>query len=293
MFSSQFLGILSALASAFVWGSGDFTGGLAARRISSFRVVAITALVGLALNTLAAILLQEPFPSAGTIGWSCAAGLSGAVGIAALYRGLSTGSAAVVAPTSGVAAAIIPVIVGSLLEGLPRSAQLFGILLGLGGIYLVSRPHPVQESDREQHPAREKAARRRSDFLLGLAAGTGFGGFFVLIAQVEPNSLFAPLAFSKLAAFGLGAIVVLAKERSVSLLTGNPLAVLAGVLDAGGNLLFLLAVRYISLAIAGVLSSMYPAATVLLSMVILHERILRFQAVGVLVCLAAVAMITF
>ena len=292
MFSTQLSGILSALASAFVWGSGDFAGGLAARRINHFQVVALSAMAGLILNVLAALLLREPFPSPVTIAWACAAGLSGAVGVAYLYRGLSTGSAAVVAPTSGVVAAIIPVIVGSLLEGLPGGAQLVGILVGLAGIYLVSRPHPAASNNSGQNLAGGGAARGRSEFPLALAAGAGFGGFFVLIAQVEADSLFAPLAFSKLAAFAFGALVLIAQRRSTQSLALNPLALLAGVLDAGGNLFYLVAVRYVTLAVAGVISSMYPASTVILSMAFLRERILRFQAVGVLLCLAAVAMIT-
>jgi drug/metabolite transporter (DMT)-like permease len=293
MVPSQLIGIIAALTSALVWGSGDFTGGLATRRSSQFQVVTTAALVGLVLLALTALLLREPFPSSSDIAWSSAGGISGAVGIALLYRGLSTGSAAMVAPTSGVVAAIIPVIAGSLLEGLPDVTQLVGIPLGLAGIYLVSRPHPGSE----------RASARWSEFVLALFAGVGFGGFFVLIAQVESERIFAPLAFAKLAAFVFGFLVLLAQRRnsrrrdsqgkSGPLLDFSPLALLTGVLDAGGNMFYLVAVQYVVLAVAGVISSMYPAATVILAVLVLGERIMRFQSVGVLLCLAAVALIAF
>jgi drug/metabolite transporter (DMT)-like permease len=297
MLPSSLIGILSGLTSAFVWGSGDFAGGLASRRITQFQVVTISALVGVIILSLVAFLRREPFPSSGSIVWSLAAGLSGVIGVAALYQGLSTGSAAVIAPTSGVVAAIIPVIASVFLEGLPSATQVLGISLGLAGIYLVSRPLPGASSPREMDATSSEAARGSSEFTLALLAGAGFGGFFVMIAQVEPDLLYGPLAFAKLSAFVLGCLILLIRERSlrglsVRTMALNPLAVLAGVLDAGGNLFFLIAVRYVPLAVAGVLASMYPAATVILAMAVLHQRIVRFQAIGVLLCLAAVAMVT-
>src|SRR3990172_11180987 len=132
-------GIISGLASALVWGTGDFVGGVAARRASQFKVVALSALAGLSVLIPAAVLAGESFPSGRTIAWSLAAGISGAVGIAALYQGLSTGAAAVVAPTSAVVGAALPVLAGSLLQSLPSPTDLAGIMIGLTGIWLVGR----------------------------------------------------------------------------------------------------------------------------------------------------------
>lgn len=277
------IGILSALASAFVWGSGDFVGGRATRRVPQFQVVALTSLSGLLILFLAAVLRREPFPAPTTIGWACAAGLSGAVGVAALYQGLSAGSAAVIAPTSGVVAAIVPVVAGSFMQGLPAGMQVGGILLGLAGIYLVSQPPPNATNTRV-HGWRELA--------LALFAGIGFGGFFVLIAQVESDLIFGPLAFAKLAAFALSILILFITRRSAALFALDPLALFAGVLDAGGNLFYLIAVQYVSLAVAGVVASMYPASTVVLSMILLGQKIVRTQAIGVCLCLGAVALIT-
>jgi drug/metabolite transporter (DMT)-like permease len=148
------------------------------------------------------------------------------------------------------------------------------------GIWLVSRV-----------PAGERAAGR-SGLVLGLFAGAGFGAFFILIAQVEDDVLFTPLVFAKLAGLIFGLAVLMLQHQRFPSLRRNPLGLLSGVLDAGGNLFFLLATQATTLAVAAVLASMYPAATVGLSALVLHERIRRVQAAGVLLCLAAVAMIS-
>ncbi len=279
MFPSDLLGILSGLTSAIVWGSGDFVGGLAARKIPQFQVVALAALVGAAIFVPFAILLKEPVPSTASLAWSAAAGISGAIGVAAFYRALSTGASAVVAPTAAVVGAAIPVLVAGILEGWPGPLEAAGIAVGLAGIWLVSRA-----------PTPEKR-QGKMEFGLAVLAGVGFAGFFIFIAQVEQEILFAPLIVAKLAALGFAWLVLVARRQSLPALAQNPLALLAGSLDAGGNLFFFLAQRYTTLAVAAVLSSMYPAATIFLSRMILHERIVRRQVWGVVLCLAAVIMI--
>jgi len=279
MFPSHLLGILSGLTSAVVWGSGDFVGGLAARRIHQFQVVALAALVGAAIFVPFAILLNEPVPSTASLAWSAAAGISGAVGVAAFYRALSTGASAMVAPTAAVVGASIPVLVAGILEGWPGPLQAAGILSGLAGIWLVSRP---PTSGRPEG---------RTEFTLAVLAGAGFAGFFVFISQVQDGVLFGPLIVAKLAALGFAIIVLVGRRQSLPGPAQNPLALMAGILDAGGNLFFFLAQQYTTLAVAAVLSSMYPAATIFLSRMILHERVVRRQRWGVALCLAAVVMI--
>lgn len=272
-------GILAGILSALVWGTGDFVGGVAARRASQFAVVALSAFAGLCVLIPIAILAGEPFPSAAGIAWSFAAGLCGALGIAALYQGLATGASAVVAPTSAVVGAALPVVAGTLMQGLPGTADLAGIGLGLTGIWFVSKA------------PREEDAANRAGLFLGILAGLGFGTFFVLIAQVEAGVLFGALAFVKVAALVFGVVALAYRRSTFPSLRRNPLALLSGLLDTGGNLFFLLASRATSLAVAAVLASMYPAVTVVLSIVLLHERVRRSQVAGMLLCVTAVALI--
>jgi drug/metabolite transporter (DMT)-like permease len=273
------LGVLSALASAAVWGSGDFAGGFAARRSSQYQVVVLAALSGLVALVPLAIVRGEPVPPAASVAWASGAGVAGALGMIALYLGLSKGRVAVVAPTAGVVGAALPVVVGSVLEGVPGALRLAGMGLGIAGIWLVSGGL-----------AGERDVRSR-DVWVGVVAGVGFGGFFVLIAQVQAGLLFSPLVVAKLAAIAAALVMLRREGHALPGLGSNPIALLAGVLDAGGNVLYLLARQFTRLDIAAVLSSMYPAATVLLARAILREAVSRRQWAGVGLCLAGVALI--
>jgi len=277
--SATLIGLLSALASAVVWGAGDFVGGLAAYRRAPYQVVALASLAGVPLLLFFAYLANEGIPPPPDILWAIAGGISGAVGVAALFRGLSTGSAAIVAPTAGVVSAAIPVIVGSLLQGLPPGTRLAGMLAGLVGIGLVSKA------------ADPRVDSVRSSVSLSVLAGTGFGGFFVFIAQLKGGLLFAPLVIAKLAAVALACLILVIRREPLPSPASQPIALLAGALDAGGNFFYLLAVQLVRLDVAAVLTSMYPATTVILSAALLHERIRSLQMVGVGLCLTGLALI--
>lgn len=280
MVSSQLAGALSGLASALAWGSGDFIGGLATRRVPQFQVVALAALSGLAVFVPVGILRGEAVPSTSSILWALGAGLCGAIGVASLYAGLARGPAAVVAPTATVVGAGLPVVLSAFLHGLPPLVRGAGILLGLAGIYLASRP------------AGPAGAAQKRPFLLAVAAGVGFGGYFILIAQVDRGPIFLSLSVAKGAALALSGVALTTQGQSLASPRGIPLALLAGVLDGGGNLFNLLAAHQSGIAAAAVLSSMAPAATVLLSMRFLRERLRWSQGVGVLCCLAALGLIS-
>ncbi len=273
------LGALYGFLSALVWGSGDFAGGFATRRSSVFRVLPLTSLVGLIVLLLLALALREPLPSWDDLAWVAAAGASGVVGLIALYRGLALRTAAIVAPTAAVVGAGFPVIVSLALAGLPAPTQSAGILIGLVGIWLVTRS--------EVH-AREEA---REGLTLAMAAGLGFGGYFVCISRVSSGGLFAPLAAAKAVATIVALALLLARRLPPLLPRENPSAFAAGVLDAGGNVFFLLASRITRLDVAAVFSSMSPAVTVLLSALILRERVAARQWLGVGVCLLATALL--
>lgn len=272
-------GIFSAVGSALVWGCGDFAGGRAARKHPAYAVTALAACSGLVLLGLFALLWREPLPPPASIGWSLAAGFSGVVGITALYRGLATGRAAVVAPVSAVVSAVLPVLVGTLLEGFPGPLRVAGIAAGVLGIALVNRP------------AEGEAEDRKSGVPIAILAGAGFGGFFVFIARVQPGFLFLPLVIAKAAGLCGALLTLLWKREPFVSPVRNPIALLAGTLDAGGNLLYLLAKQYTRWDIVAVLSSMYPATTVILARLLVREAVSARQWFGVGLCILAVALI--
>jgi drug/metabolite transporter (DMT)-like permease len=277
--NSSLLGLIFGLASALIWGGGDFSGGMAARRTHTIQVMALTSFAGLVAMLGLALLTGETWLGGIDFAWAGAAGMIGALGIVALFYGLSKRAAAIVAPTSAVVGTAVPVLVSALLEGLPGPAQMAGILVGAAGIWLVARqPGPITPEMRR---------------LFWLAAGSGvcFGTFFVFIAQVQSESLFVPLTISKTSA-SLTALLLLGLRRlPLPNVRRNPLALLAGLMDTGGNVFYLLAARYTRMDIAAVLASMGPAVTVLLSAIILREKIGWTQGLGVLLCIGATILL--
>ena len=280
MLPADLSGILLALTSAFIWGAGDFSGGFAARRDNQYKVLALAALSGIAVLLAAATLRGESLPSPDSTLWAILAGASGGLGLAALYRGLARGQAASVAPTAAVIGAILPVVFSGFVEGLPGMTRLAGFALACLGIWLVSQTTP-QDTELS-----------RPSFVLACLAGAGFGGFFIFIAQVEQGLVFTPLIVTRCITLCVALLLLRIRRLPWGSVTPNPIALVAGVLDAGGNVFYLLAKQATRLDVAAVLSSLYPASTVLLSCIVLKEKVTRTQWLGVAVCLAAIAFIT-
>ncbi len=276
---SNLAGVLSAVLSALVWGAGDFAGGMASRRESPFRVLGVVGGVGLLVLLAAGLFTREALPRPVDAAWASLGGAAGAVGIVALYRALAEGSAAVVSPTAAVVGAAIPVLVGAATEGPPGPAQLVGIVIGLLGIGLVSRS------------AEGSRTHARRDLSRALVAGVCFGAFFVALAQVTRGSLFYPLVVAKATALVVAA-GVLARQRDLLPLTRPSLwSLAAGVLDAAGNVFYMIARQLSRLDLAAVLVSMYPALTVLLARSVLRQRVSPVQWAGIGLCLLSVARI--
>jgi drug/metabolite transporter (DMT)-like permease len=277
---ANILGVIFALTSAAVWGSGDFSGGLAARKSNQYQVLMLAALSGMVVLVVCALLWREGLPSRTSIFWGAMAGSAGALGMAALYRALSMGHTASVAPTSAITCAALPVVFGALTSGLPKLTQLGGFMLAFLGIWLVSKsPSAGEKTFRE-------------GMLLGFLSGIGFGGFFIFIAQVDKGQVFAPILIARTITLCIALLMLRLTHIPLPALTSNPIAILAGVLDTGGNVFYLLATQYIRLDVAAVLSSLYPAGTVILATVFLKEKVSLAQWIGATLCLLAVGLIT-
>jgi drug/metabolite transporter (DMT)-like permease len=270
-------GGIVALFSAIVWGSGDFVGGLASRNRNQFQALALVAVAGMVSLLVAMLIRSEAWPDIVSLQWSCAAGISGAIGMAALYQGLATSQAALVAPTGAVVSVVFPVIVGTILHGAPTLEKWIGMAAGMAGIWLVTKG---QGSSRDARG-------------LGLAilAGFGFGGFFFCIVQTDSSYVFSPLVIAKLSAILFAIIVLLLRRTRLPSIRGNGLALLAGSLDAGGNALYLLAARLTRPELAVVISSMAPVMTVILAALVSKQTISAYQKMGVVLCLVAIALI--
>ena len=277
---ANLIGLFFALSSAAVWGSGDFTGGQAARKSHQYQVLMLAALSGMVVLAVGAIIRGEGIPSGRSILWAVLAGSAGALGMAALYRALSLGHTASVAPTSAITCAALPVIFGLITAGLPTTAQLAGFGLAFIGIWLVSRSTSAGEESFKE------------GMILSFLSGIGFGGFFIFIALVDKGQVFIPVLVARTGTLVISFILLGVKHLRVPGIASNPLAMLAGALDTGGNVFYLLATRFTRLDIAALLSSFYPAMTVILALIILKEKVSRTQWLGMAVCLASLAFMT-
>jgi uncharacterized membrane protein len=275
--------ILLSLVAAVSYGLSDFVGGIASKRAGAWAV----ALVSLASGALAVFVLgalTDGAPDAGSLWWSVAAGVANGFGTSFLYRGLSSGRMGVVAPISGVGAVLVPVIVGVATGERPSAVVWIGIVSALPGIWLVSR-EPVVEDIGGDRPA-------ASGLVDGVLAGLGFGCLFASLAQIPEEAGFLPLALNQLVA--VGAIIVLATALRAPWVPRQGAALLGVVSGALGGLAtgaFLVATQSGFLTVTAVLTSLYPAVTVLLAATVLREHVHRHQGVGLLFCAVAVTLV--
>lgn len=274
--------VLLGLAAAILYGVGDFAGGMGARRTTAVTTLLWSYPVGAVLMAALLPAFGGHFTArAGVFG--ALGGCVGLLGVIVLYSLMTMAPINVVSPVSAVSAAIVPVVIGVVLGERPAITAWVGIVLGLLAVVLVSRT-------TEDHPH-----GRVAPALIGLAvlSGVGFGLYFVFLARAGNGTGLWPLLVSRIASAAL--IVPIAASRSAfRRVRGRTLAivVLAGCCDALANFCFLFAARSGLLSVASVLTSLYPATTVLLAMGLLHEHASKVQRAGLLLAAGAIALIT-
>jgi len=265
-----------SLAAAFFWGTSDFLGGYASRKVNTFLLTTIAHASGSLFMIALALLHHSVFPARSSIGWAVAAGLSGGAALAVFYRVLGSGHMGLAAPVSAVVAAAIPAAVGMLAQGLPGRIQIEGFLVAGLGIWLVCRT--------------EDGAPPEGMGLAVLAA-VGFAGYFLFIDKAGGGSVLWIAACARLTSLALTAVIVLLRRDFTMTGRSAALAVLAGFVDISGSALFLRGAQTGRLDAAVIVSSLYPAFTVLWARLILKEHFTRWQVVGMFAALVAVPMI--
>lgn len=276
---AEVLAVVYGLASALTWGAGDFTGGLATRRANPYIVVAVSQGVGLLLLLAFALLSGEPLPPTVDLVWGALAGLMGAIAVLLLYRALAMGQMGIAAPITAVLAAIAPVIFSAFTEGAPSTMQLAGFAIAVLGVWLLSRP--------------SGAVGTAQGVGVAVLAGLAIGAFLILLQQAGTTALYWPLVSARVASLILMVPLSLLNRRAGEFPGRRtlPLAIMTGAMDAAGNAFFVLAAQVGRLDVATVLSSLYPASTILLAAVVLKERVTRLQVAGIVAALAAIALI--
>jgi drug/metabolite transporter (DMT)-like permease len=275
------MAVLLALCSALAYGLSDFVGGILSRRTSAWSVAVVGQSSSAVCTSLVALFVAGQ-PSRPDFWWALLAGVGAGIGTGFLYRGFSSGRMGVVAPVSAVGAALVPVLAGTLTGERPSALMWLGIVAALPGIWLVSST-PGGAAER---------GSMADGFLDGVLAGLGFGVLFAALGQVPDTAGWWPLALCQLVS--VPSVIVLAVAMGAPWLPRGRvvrLAVLAGPLGATATGAFLLATQHGFLTVAGILTSLYPASTVLLAAVVLHERVHRAQGIGLGLCAVAIACV--
>lgn len=280
--------IALGLASAVVWGTADFIGGLKSRQLALLTVMVVSQGAALVVLVAAAAIHGEPFPGAGILPWAALGAVAGTIGLAAFYRALSVGVMGVVAPISSCAAAV-PVVVGVAGGERPSALQLGGILVAIAGVALASWA-PGDEPPLGERP---RGVGASTGVGLALVAALGFGFFFVGIDEASDRDLVWALLLTR-AFSGAGlALAALVARPSFAMTAADARAVAAvGLLDVSANALFAAASTLGLVSVVAVVSSLYPVTTILLARFLLGERLHRVQRAGAVVALAGVALIS-
>jgi drug/metabolite transporter (DMT)-like permease len=270
---------LLALCGALCWGLGDFLGGLASRRLAVLAVLALSQGIGLAGLLVWVLIAREPVPHASELLPAAGAGLAGALGLAALYRGLAVGAMGIVAPISA-AGPLVPLVVDAVNGVVPSALQSVGILLVLAGIATLSLD-----------PSAGRAPFAAGAGLAVLAA-LSFGTFVVGIDAGSDES--AAWAVVAARASSVALVLVVAAVASASLRVPRealPALVAIGVFDTSANVLIAAATTEGAAGIVGVLSALYPVVTVVLARIVLAERLARARRLGGVLALGGAALV--
>lgn len=274
--------VLLGLVAAVCYGLSDFAGGLASRRHSAVTVLLYSYPFGAVLVTAMLPLFGGDLTARAAL-FGLAGGTAGLVGIVVMYTLMTIAPMNVISPVTAVLAATLPVVVGVGLGERPHVTAWFGIALGVAAVLLVSRTN-------EDHPHGRIPLRV---LVLAFVAGLGFGAYFIFLARAGQDSGIWALVISRYTCAALSIALAL-QRRSVARIRGRmlALALLAGGCDALANMFFLLAAQHGLLSLASVLTSLYPAVTVLLAVSLLHEHTSRVQRVGLALAGGAIVLIT-
>jgi drug/metabolite transporter (DMT)-like permease len=282
--------VVFGLVAAILYGSADFLGGAASRRVRALSVLTVSAPAGGLIILAAALAFGGPARVAG-LGWALAGGAAGGAGLIVFYTGLAAGPMSVVAPVSALVSTVLPVSVALVTGERPGLTVYLGALACLAAIVLVSMEGGAGRRPLARPAAAQSGAARGVGY--GVASGLAFGLFFLFLRYAGATGVLWPAAASRLS----GMIIMI----GAALWMGAPpawrgtsrrvlaAAIASGLLDAGANAFYILATRAGLLGMAVVLTSLYPGVTVLLARVLLGERMRPVQRAGL--CLAAIGVV--
>ncbi|MGZ6706763.1 MAG: EamA family transporter [Solirubrobacteraceae bacterium] len=270
-----------AFAASLAWGGSDFLAGVASRRLGVLTVLVLSQAAGLAALLCVLAVSGQPAPPARAAAVAACAGIAELTGFATLYASLARSPMGIVAPLSSLGA-VVPVVVAVSAGERPGALACAGIAVALAGAALAAR-EPGEAALRGVAPGA----------LLGLVSALAFGAFFVAMnGAADHGGAVWSVSVNRATSLAILVAAVLWRRGLSGFRLGDLRAAGAvGVLDAGANALFALALTEGLASTVSVIGSLYPVTTVLLAAVVLRERPARPQALGVLCVLAGVALV--
>lgn len=283
--------ILFGLLTAFSYGYADFVGAIAAKRVRALTVTTVAFSFGLLLAILFSLFAGASYNESVVL-YGILAGICSAAAISFLYAALALGPISIVSPFTAVLSAIVPVVVDIASGQALGELSLLAIVLILIAVVLVAFV-----------PGQDVRLPTLRATIYSIGAGLGFAGTFVFIDAAPSDSGLGVLVVMRVIGiailFALLAILLFSGkskvliEKEVFALSTIWLVLLAGFGDVTGNLFFIIATREGALAIAAVLTSLYPVGTILLAKIFLKERIAISQNIGIVLAVGACALLAF
>jgi drug/metabolite transporter (DMT)-like permease len=280
---------LFGCGSAFLWGFGDFSGGMGVRAgggtmRASLKVICISHTVSLILVTCLALGMGSPMPHGKILGWGISCGVAGAIGLMCFYVALAEGSMGPSAAISGLLAAGLPSAVTLYTQGAPSAMKIAGFLTAAAAIWMIAAGSHL-----------ETASART--LTLAMLSGVSFGIFFLGLKLASPAGPLWAMACSRIGSASTTLLILLGigfgGAGEIQFSRKAALFALGTVFfDTAGNMMFIASTRLGRLDVAAVLASLYPASTILLASIVLREHPTRRQMIGMAVALVAVVMIT-
>lgn len=283
------LTIVFGLLAAAAWGGSDFLGGLISRRLGVMLTVFLSEVIGLTMLLSAVPFVHEEALAPSSIAINLLAGGCGVCGLILLYRAMAHGPMSIAAPVSALLGAVVPVVVGTLTEGLPGVGAMAGFVLALAAVWLIAQGDLAPGA----------GSTRLADMRLPLLSGLCFGLYFVFMHLGAQQTTLWPLILARCVGTSVLSLLVWKQRHSLPALhalRAQPglwkLVLPNAALDVGGSLFFVLAGQLGRMDVAAVLSALYPGGTVLLAGLFLKEKTNRAQTVGILAALVAIVLMT-
>jgi drug/metabolite transporter (DMT)-like permease len=273
-----------ALGASIAWGGSDFLAGLVTRRLPVLTVLAVSQGFGLVLLLALLALADQPAPAPGAVLAAAGAGCAEVIGFAALYRSLALGPMSVVAPLSSLAA-LVPVGAEVASGGLPRAGMAAGLAVALCGGALVSLERGTDGAARP---------RVAPGAVLASVSALGFGLFFVAMdVAADEGGVAWTVSVTRATSLAALMVALVVGRRGVACRAGDLRAAgIVGLLDAGANALFALALTEGLASTVSVIGSLYPVTTIVLATVLLRERPRAVQALGIVGVLVGVGLVS-